>query len=135
MSAAILPSCGPFETLVSIDNCITISFHIHLIHMKGQIEWISDALLPVIRNVPRTVALEIRLFVTGVKKREDRDVEFKARTEGSNKSILRILTSPVVRLQSGRPDLHGLLKDKIARAGGDISVNGMIFLIIGVECH
>ena len=99
-----------------------------LIHMQGQVEWISDALLPVIRDTPPGVAVEVRLYVTGGKERNANniidDMESKTRTQGGEKSVLKVLDSPVVCVQQSRPDLDGLIKDKIACAGGDISVNG-----------
>lgn len=121
MYVAILLLCGPFETHVSVPRSLSS----HVFHpIKGQIEWIAEAILPGIRNVPRNISLEIRLFVTGI--RSYGDAEFRSMTEGSNKSVLRVLNSPLVRVQPGRPDLHGLVKDKIARAAGDVSINGIV---------
>jgi hypothetical protein len=37
-----------------------------------------------------------------------------------------LFKSPTVRLQRGRPDLRQLMKDEIAHAMGDISVNGIV---------
>ena len=98
-------------------------------------EWVSDALLSIIEEVPPSVVLEIRLFITGVGKRAllgsrgnnsiGGDIENRARTEESSKAVMKVLTSPAVRVQPGRPYLDGLLKDKIFSAAGDISVNGM----------
>ena len=96
--------------------------------MPGQVEWISDALLPVIRDIPPGVNVEIRLHITGGKEQNADnimdDIAFKTKTQGGDKSVLKVLASPVVRVRQGRPDLDGLITDKIACAGGDISVNG-----------
>lgn len=96
--------------------------HIHLIRRKGQVEWISDTLVPVLYGVPPSVTIEIRLFVTGADSRDDDDVE-KVR-EPSDESVLKVLNSPLVHVQRGRPDLRGIITEQIASAGGDISVNG-----------
>jgi hypothetical protein len=89
-------------------------------------------LYPVICDISPKIVVEIRLFVTGANERDDDsivdDVEFKTRIQSGNKSVLKVLTSPVVRVEQGRPDLDGLVKEKIARAAGDISVNGMILI-------
>jgi hypothetical protein len=77
--------------------------------------------------------VEIRLFCAGCNSRAelgswyDASVEDgMARMTRDNESIQNILVSPAVRVQPGRPDVEGIMRDKIACATGDISVNGMI---------
>jgi ferric-chelate reductase len=96
---------------------------IHLIHRKGHVEWISDALVPVLYSAPPSIAVQIRLFVTGANSRDYDDVE-KITEHSSDKSVMKVLNSPLLRVRRGRPDLYGIITEQIAGAGGDISVNG-----------
>lgn len=96
----------------------------------GQIEWISDVLFPISRDVPPTLDVDIRLIITGTNKQNGDtslcDVESMPQIKTENKTILKLLDCPFARIQEGRPDLHTLIKNKIARAVGNVSVNGMV---------
>lgn len=96
----------------------------------GHVEWISDALVPVIQKISASISLEVRLSITGVieesQSRDDdsakEDPEIKI--VGKTKSDLQLLRMPVVHVQRGRPNIELLMKEEISRANGDISVNG-----------
>jgi hypothetical protein len=91
-------------------HCVT---EIFLISRKGHLEVLSDALLPVIQTIPASMAVEIRLFVTGTA--EQNQLLFDGPLENSK---------AVVTIVQGRLDVGRFLKDEISGATGDLSVTG-----------
>jgi DUF4097 and DUF4098 domain-containing protein YvlB len=87
-----------------------------LISKKGHFKWMSEALLPIIQNIPSSITVEIRLFTTGTVELKD-PLSLDSPLE-DNKTA--------VTITQGRPDLQSLIKDEISSATGDISVNGML---------
>ncbi|KAF9464528.1 iron reductase [Collybia nuda] len=94
----------------------------------GHVEWISDALVPVMRKVPASISLEVRLAVTGVIESQSRDDDSakedpEIKIVGKTKTDIQLLGMPRVHIQRGRPDVKLLMQEEINRAAGDISVN------------
>ena len=80
----------------------------------GHFKCISETLLPVIQNLPSSIIVDIRLFATGAAQNEsslfDNPVEYL-------KTFVSII--------DGRPDVQRIIKEEMATATGDVSVNGM----------
>ncbi|KAF9455527.1 hypothetical protein BDZ94DRAFT_700132 [Collybia nuda] len=95
--------------------------------LADHVEWISDALTPVVTNVPSSMSIDIRVFVTAGTDQswDDDSVEGDAENTGVNKIKLKqsLLNSPSVNVRQGRPDVDELIKEEINQASGPISVN------------
>jgi len=116
-------------------RCCTILSRPPLTFRAAHVEWISDALLPIVQNVPSSITIDIRLFITRAQIEDaqpwdnnptEDDIEEADKEENTSES--QLFSSSIVHVQKNRPDLKGLLKDEIARATGDIAVNGIVSL-------
>jgi hypothetical protein len=74
----------------------------------------SEALLPIIQNIPSLITVEIRLFTTGTELKDPLSLDSPLE---DNKAV--------VTITQGRPNVQNLIMDEISSATGDISVNGM----------
>lgn len=97
-----------------------------LMDKAGHIEWISDALLPAIQDIPSSITVDIRVYVTAVvedsRSWDDDSAEGDAELKGDAKSGPQL---PGVNVEQGRPELKILIDEEINRATGHISVNGI----------
>jgi ferric-chelate reductase len=103
--------------------------------LAGHIDWISDMLLQALQNLPSSVTIDIRLFVTGphqdvqlrTKDSADGGAENQTRDRRSlHKNSIDLLRSPFVGVHQGRPILSQLMNEAVAHAIGDISVTGRL---------
>lgn len=80
-----------------------------------------------IKNVPSTTVVDIRVFVTTEDSQSwdddsaEGDAELKGGSNGSDPQLIKL---PSVSLEQGRPNLENLINEEINRATGEISVNG-----------
>lgn len=99
-----------------------------------QIKWIEDILSSAIKDLPTSISVSIKLYVTAIlddsETFEEDDVsndkieEEKMPSPPSSQYGLRLLESPLTLLEQGRPDLNALIQDEIAADTGPISING-----------
>ncbi|KDR80476.1 hypothetical protein GALMADRAFT_1202327 [Galerina marginata CBS 339.88] len=95
------------------------------------IKWIEDALLEALDQLPKSISVTLKFFVTAdpedsPKWSDDSKEDVIADKDGSSHSSesgLRLLESSFVSLEQGRPDLVLSIRDEIANGTGPISIN------------
>lgn len=92
-------------------------------------EWVSDTLSSSLANIPLSTTVDIRIFLTNTADNrqawDDDSVEDDSEEKARSKDLdPKILSNPLVQVQQGRPDLHGLLEKEKEQTSGAISVNG-----------
>lgn len=135
MTAIAAKSCsfGLSETLVSHLARRSPSL-IHTFRLIGHIGWISATLLKAIQLSPSSLSISICVYVTGSSLDSfawDEESSPSASTEdnpeipsGTSNSLASILSSPIVKVTEGRPDLRKLLREEAESASGRMSVRG-----------
>lgn len=93
------------------------------------VQWISDALVRALEDVPPSVTVDTKIFVTAAAEDaqawDDDSTEYDSAGEAPNGSN-GTKQPRILRFQQGRPDLKSLLDREISQANGAISVNGAI---------
>ncbi|KAF4618189.1 hypothetical protein D9613_011675 [Agrocybe pediades] len=96
------------------------------------IKWIEDIVLPALENIPDSISVQMKFFVTAVLENpqtwddeSDENMEEKGRSSSgpSSQTGSKLLELSFASLEQGRPDVHNLIKDEIGRATGPISIN------------
>ncbi|KAF8903885.1 ferric reductase NAD binding domain-containing protein [Gymnopilus junonius] len=113
-------------------NCRRVTF-VWAIRDPDQVKWIEDVLSSAIKDLPNSIFVAIKLYVTAVLGNSEGFEEGDPSTDDlegekvpstpSSQYGSRLLESPLTSLNQGRPDLDALIKNEIEADIGPISIN------------
>ncbi|KAG9221838.1 hypothetical protein CCMSSC00406_0005663 [Pleurotus cornucopiae] len=115
----------------AVGVCRRVTF-IWAIRELEHTQWISDALVPALQDIPSTLVVDIKFYVTGLaddsqaQSLDDDSSHSDHESKGQGDVDVKggqLLQSSVVTVENGRPNLKALLDAEIARASGPMSVN------------
>ena len=109
-----------------------------IIILIEHIRWIEDILSPALVGVSSSVSVVVKLYLTKSEESSEIWANEKFDTNSAEKSdtshaqpIAKVLDSPFVSFENGRPELENIIQTEIASASGRMSINGTSKLIIG----
>jgi len=112
-----------------------------LIILLEHIRWIEDILSPALMGIPQSMSVVVKFYLTRSEEDSEKWANDNSNSNSSEKldtsgtshaqPIAKILDSPLVSFENGRPDLQNIIQNEIASASGRMSINGMSKLIIG----
>jgi hypothetical protein len=112
-----------------------------IIILLEQIRWVEDILSPALVGIPPSVSVVVKLYVTQLEGDCEKWASDKSTTNSAEKldtgdtsqdqPTARVLDSPLVSLENGRPHLQNIIQNEIASASGRMSINGTAELITG----
>ncbi|KAF8155465.1 ferric reductase NAD binding domain-containing protein [Crassisporium funariophilum] len=105
-------------------------FFIWAIRDAAHVKWIADILGPALDDIPPSISVAVKLHITTTPEEEkweddsnENDSEEKGGASNSSQTHARILDSPLVKVEHGRPDLKAFMSHETRDATGGISVN------------
>ncbi|KAF8998384.1 ferric reductase NAD binding domain-containing protein [Cyathus striatus] len=97
------------------------------IREAGHVQWISDLLTAALSNPPEGLSIEVKIFVTSMiedaQAWEDDSTDNEESKPPSDNTDPKLLESPFVQVQQGRPDIKALIETEVISSTGAISVN------------
>ncbi|KAJ7577070.1 hypothetical protein C8J56DRAFT_972236, partial [Mycena floridula] len=125
------PALLGFDRILLIAGGSGVAFTLPLLLdlLCKHLAWISEALLVAIQNETPSTTVDIRIHVTSTGDSWDDDsVHESAESNGGTSKEktgdeAKLLSSPLVTFQQGRPDLKALVDAEIQDAEGPVSVN------------
>ncbi|KAF8881834.1 ferric reductase NAD binding domain-containing protein [Gymnopilus junonius] len=113
-------------------TCSKLTF-VWVIRDADQIKWLEGVLSSAIEDLPATISVSIKLYVTSVlddpetfeedDSSKDSIEEEKMPSTGSSQDNSKLLESSLTSLDQGRPDVNALIQDEIMADTGPISIN------------
>ena len=108
------------------------------IFLQEHIRWIEDILTPAIVGIPASIEVAVKIYVTKSEKDSEILENYESKTNESSveerdptdslstqtQPIARVVDSPYVSFENGRPDLQGIIQHEIEKASGRMSING-----------
>lgn len=92
--------------------------------------------MPAVVGIPTSVEVAVKIYVTKSEKDSEKLENYESKTNesfveelgttdsSSTQPISRVVDSPYVSFESGRPDLQGIIQHEIEKALGRMSING-----------
>ena len=103
-----------------------------IIILIEHIRWIEDILSPALVGVSSSMSVVVKLYLTKSEESSEIWGNEKFDTNSGEKSdsahahpIAKVLDSPFVSFENGRPDLQNIIQNEIMNASGRMSINGM----------
>ncbi|KAF4618192.1 hypothetical protein D9613_011676 [Agrocybe pediades] len=132
--AKILLSFGPSGTQASSHgSCLMNTKLVNNNDDIDHIKWIGDIALPALENVPESISVQMKFFVTtalenpqtweGESNESMKEKGQWASSGTSSQTGARLLELPFASMEHGRPDVTKLIQEEVRRVTGPLSIN------------
>ena len=124
---AIRDTGSVYSSVISVSPLTT---HTPLEH----IHWIANNLAPALDNIPASISVAVKLYITGAgAASQGLDESLKESSSevmhiSDSQLYSTILQSLFVQVSQGRPNLKQLISNEIGEATGRMSINGLYFI-------